>query len=132
MTPRMVLLQGPDVNPHLTHRLDMELATDDPRRTGATVSAYFVDWSSLDGNRPSSRNVANSERIGSVALGAALVGYGLRRRDPLGMIAALVGGAFITRGTTGHCPVYRSLGVSTGAADAVLDPRARRDVTGRA
>jgi uncharacterized membrane protein len=67
-----------------------------------------------------------------VAIGAALIGYGLRRRDPLGIITALVGGAFIQRGATGHCQVYQALGVSTGKAEAVLDPRARRDVTGRA
>jgi uncharacterized membrane protein len=76
--------------------------------------------------------VAKPERIGSVAIGAAMVGYGLRRRDPLGFIAALIGGAFIQRGATGHCMVYDAMGVSTGPADAVLDPRSRDDVTGRA
>lgn len=78
----------------------------------------------------SPRNVARSERVGSVAIGAALVTYGARRRDPVGLIAAMFGGAFVLRGATGHCPVYRAIGVSTGSADAVLG-RPRSDVTGR-
>jgi uncharacterized membrane protein len=76
-------------------------------------------------------NVANPERVGSVALGAALITYGVRRRGPAGVIAALLGGAFVHRGTTGNCVVYRAIGVSTGSADAVLD-RPRPDVTSRA
>jgi uncharacterized membrane protein len=76
-------------------------------------------------------NVAQPERIGSVALGAALVTYGLRRRDPAGVIAAVLGGAFVARGATGHCPVYRAMGVSTGGSEAVLGG-SRDDVTSRA
>jgi uncharacterized membrane protein len=79
----------------------------------------------------STHNVARPERIGSVALGAALVTYGIRRRDPAGAVAALLGGAFVLRGATGQCPVYRAMGVSTGSADAVLG-RPRPDVTSRA
>lgn len=75
-------------------------------------------------------NVARPERVGSVALGAALIAYGLKRRDPKGLVAALVGGAFVQRGATGHCAVYDALGVSTGDAEAVLGHRS--DVTGRA
>ena len=61
--------------------------------------------------------------------GAALVGLGVRRRDPAGLVAALFGGYFITRGATGRCAVYRALGISTGAADAVLRASSRDDVT---
>lgn len=85
-------------------------------------------------------NVARPERIASVALGAALITLGLRRRDTAGVAAALLGGAFIRRGATGNCPVYRAMGVSTDSADAVLEPRSRSprrvptrsDVTGDA
>ena len=77
------------------------------------------------------RNVANPERVGSVALGAALIAYGLRRRDAGGVVAAIVGGAFVQRGATGRCAVYSALGVSTGESEAVLGPH-RSDVTGRA
>lgn len=81
------------------------------------------------GHQP--HNVANPERIGSVALGAALIAYGLKQRDAKGILAAFVGGAFVQRGATGHCAVYDALGVSTGEADAVLDTH-RGDVTGAA
>jgi uncharacterized membrane protein len=67
-----------------------------------------------------------------VALGAALVGLGIRRRDPVGLVAALFGSYFIGRGATGRCVVYRALGVSTGPADAVLRAAQRDDVTSRA
>lgn len=77
------------------------------------------------------QNVANPERIGSVALGAALLAYGLKQRDAKGILAALVGGAFVQRGATGHCMVYDALGVSTGESDAVLG-RHRTGVTGAA
>ena len=72
-------------------------------------------------------NVAQPERIASVTVGAALIAYGLKRRDAAGVLSALIGGAFLHRGTTGNCPVYSALGVSTGDADAVLDsPRQKR------
>ena len=71
-------------------------------------------------------NVAQPERIASVTLGAALIAYGLRRRDTAGILAAIVGGVFVHRGATGRCPVYNALGVSTGDAEAVLDAPWRR------
>jgi uncharacterized membrane protein len=42
-----------------------------------------------------------------------------------------VGGAFVHRGATGNCMVYRAMGVSTGSADVLLAPPGR-DVAGRA
>ena len=76
-------------------------------------------------------NVATPERIGSVALGAALIAYGLKRRDAKGIVSAIVGGAFVQRGASGHCSVYEALGVSTGDAESVLSGH-RSDVTSRA
>jgi uncharacterized membrane protein len=106
----------------------MVLATVGPSRAAAARGSNGME-ASRDG-RAGRRNVANPERLGSVALGAALITYGIRRRDPAGIAAALLGGAFVHRGATGHCAVYERLGVSTGPADAVLQPRA--GVTGRA
>jgi uncharacterized membrane protein len=108
----------------------MVLATTGPSRLRHTTP---VD----DGRRADRRddawnNVAPTERIGSVAIGAALVGYGLRRRDAGGVTAALIGSYLIGRGATGHCLLYRALGLSTGSAEAVLGARQRDDVTGRA
>lgn len=118
----------------------MDLASTGPRRVSNAAAEDDIDWASKDdidwASFPppgdSRHNVARSERVGSVALGAALVGLGIRRRDPAGLIAALFGSYFITRGATGRCVVYRALGISTGSADAVLRASSRDDVTGRA
>jgi uncharacterized membrane protein len=109
----------------------MVLATTGPRRVSEPTKDD-IDWASFDLPGDARHNVGRAERVGSVALGAALVGLGIRRRDPAGLVAALFGSYFVTRGATGRCPVYRALGVSTGDADAVLRPAPREDVTGRA
>jgi uncharacterized membrane protein len=107
----------------------MVLATTGPRR----VAHASHEAGESNGRREHSRqNVAKPERIGSVAIGAALVGYGVRRRDPAGLVTALIGGLFLQRGATGHCMVYEAMGVSTGSADAVLGGSDRGDVTSRA
>jgi uncharacterized membrane protein len=110
----------------------MVLATAGPSRVRQEATKDDIDWESFDPPGDTRHNVARSERVGSVALGAALVGLGLRRRDPAGLVAALFGSYFIGRGATGRCVVYRALGVSTGPADAVLRGSERDDVTGRA
>lgn len=110
----------------------MVLATAGPGPIPDSVGNDDVDWASFALPEDTRHNVAKEERIGSVLLGAALVGVGVRRRDSVGLVAALFGGYFIARGATGHCYVYDALGVSTGSADAVLAPWHRDDVTGRA
>src|SRR6187549_2981171 len=118
----------------------MVLATTGPRRVTQAApqddmdspSKDDIDWTSFDPPGDAHHNVARAERIGSVALGAALVGVGIRRRGPVGLVAALFGGYFLTRGATGRCVVYQALGVSTGPADALLRGTERDDVTGRA
>jgi len=110
----------------------MVLATAGPGPIPDSIGNDDVDWSSFALPEDARHNVAKEERIGSVILGAALVGLGVRRRDPVGLVAALFGGYFIARGATGHCYVYDALGVSTGSADAVLAPWHRDDVTSRA
>ncbi len=59
------------------------------------------------------RNVGALERWGSVAVGSALVAYGLARRSRGGVSVAAVGTGLLYRGATGHCPVYSGFGVST-------------------
>lgn len=98
----------------------------------ATAGVRRVQHGRAGGMRTSSHNVANVERVGSVVIGAGLIAYGLRRRDGAGVVSAILGGAFITRGASGRCPVYRALGVSTGAAEPVLDAPRHPGVTGRA
>ena len=53
-------------------------------------------------------NVGNMERLGTLAIGAALLSYAWRRRSSgLGLTAA----GLLTRGATGYCPGYAALGV---------------------
>lgn len=58
-------------------------------------------------------NVPNPERIGSMAAGAGLLLYGASRKSFGGILLALVGGALIRRGVTGHCELYERLGVNS-------------------
>ena len=58
-------------------------------------------------------NVPQPERIGSLAAGAGLAAYGLSRRSLGGVLLALLGGALIKRGVTGHCEMYAALGVNS-------------------
>jgi uncharacterized membrane protein len=109
----------------------MALAFAAPRRTKRRSARTNGAMDNATTSNDAAHNVARPERIASVALGAALVTYGLRRRDPAGVAAAVLGGAFVARGASGHCPVYQAMGVSTGSADAVLGP-SRSDVTSRA
>lgn len=45
--------------------------------------------------------------------GAALVGIALRRPSALAAALAAGGALLLERGLTGHCPLYRALGVSS-------------------
>jgi uncharacterized membrane protein len=62
-------------------------------------------------------NVDDGERIGSAAAGAALIGYGLKRRDWIGALSAIGGAVLLYRGATGHCQVYQALGVNRRAGE---------------
>jgi uncharacterized membrane protein len=58
-------------------------------------------------------NVGAMERIPSAVAGAALVAYGLTRRNLPGIVLAVAGGEMIYRGATGRCPIYGVLGLNT-------------------
>jgi len=59
------------------------------------------------------QNVGDPERIASAVGGGLLALYGARRKDFVGGVLALVGGALVERGVTGHCRVYGALGMTT-------------------
>lgn len=61
-------------------------------------------------------NITDGERVGSATIGAALVAYGLKRRDWLGALSAVGGAALLYRGATGYCQVSDSIGRNTRAA----------------
>jgi DUF2892 family protein len=59
-------------------------------------------------------NLAVAERIGCIVAGAVL----LTRAPTSGRLLTMAGGAtLIARGLTGHCPIYRALGVDTSRFD---------------
>jgi len=63
---------------------------------------------------PEVANVGSTERTVSVLAGTALAANGLRHLNRLsGLVSALVGGALVYRGATGHCSMYHVLGVNT-------------------
>ena len=51
-------------------------------------------------------NVGDAERVVSAVGGGALLAYGLKRGDALGIALAVLGGGLALRGATGHCQVY--------------------------
>lgn len=68
-----------------------------------------------------SQNVGEIERIASTIGGGLLTLAGLYRRSLGGLALAGIGGALLYRGTTGHCPVFQQLGLST-AEDRPPEP----------
>lgn len=72
------------------------------------------------------RNLGSNERALSIGIGALIGLVGLHRSLKVGALLA-VGGAFVMRGLTGHCPVYARLGISTqrctnqAASDQCID-----------
>jgi uncharacterized membrane protein len=61
------------------------------------------------------RNVSNPERWLSVVAGTALAAFGLKRRSLAGLAMAGIGGGLVWRGASGHCAIYKSLGLSTSS-----------------
>jgi uncharacterized membrane protein len=62
-------------------------------------------------------NVGAGERLASMAVGGLLVTWAFRKRSPATMAAGIVGADLIYRGASGHCRVYRALGVNTAASE---------------
>jgi len=59
-------------------------------------------------------NVSRGERVASLIGGGTLIAYGLQKRSWAGLGMATIGGLLAYRGATGHCDVYRAIGVNTG------------------
>src|SRR5581483_8367193 len=57
-------------------------------------------------------NVGETERWLSALGGGALVLYGLKKRSWSSLALALIGGVFVYRGVTGHCPAYQALEIN--------------------
>jgi uncharacterized membrane protein len=78
-------------------------------------------------------NVGGVERAVSAAAGGALVAYGVKQRGIGGTVAAIIGGAMLFRGATGHCPAYDAMNMKTtdGPAGRMKSPFNRRPLSGR-
>src|SRR5687767_15126788 len=85
---------------------------------GSAMSSLATHSSDVRDSRPDVAdrggvNVNHVERWASILGGAAMALYGVRRRDWGGAVVALLGGALVQRGVSGHCPVYQALGLNT-------------------
>jgi uncharacterized membrane protein len=60
-------------------------------------------------------NISTTERFVSAVGGGILAGLGLRRRSPMGIALALIGGDLVRRGITGHSFLYPALGLRTAS-----------------
>ena len=65
-------------------------------------------------------NVGQTERMVSMAAGAALVGLGLMRRSRAGLGMAMAGGMMLYRGIGGNCALYRALGIDHAAGEETV------------
>ena len=65
-------------------------------------------------------NISGAERWASTLVGGALMAYGLKRRSLGGTLMALGAGSLVFRGATGHCLVYKALGLNTSETKSGL------------
>jgi uncharacterized membrane protein len=68
---------------------------------------------SAPGDTSHQRNIAEIERWLSLLGGGVLTLYGLTRGNLRGVGLAVIGGALLQRGVTGHCHMYGALGLNT-------------------
>ena len=71
-------------------------------------------------------NISTNERIASTVGGGALVAYGLKRGDTLGIIASILGGGIFLRGATGHCQLYDALGIDSSGNDSPKSGKSKK------
>ncbi len=58
-------------------------------------------------------NVSPTERLVSGVAGGALIAYGAKRGDAIGVLLSIIGGGLTLRGATGHCQVYDVMDINT-------------------
>jgi len=85
----------------------MVLATTGPRRVPSATT----------------KNVSDSERAVSAAIGGLFVASGLKKRGAGGLALAVIGAELLRRGITGHCMLYEAIGFRDDAAGYRSDLR---------
>ena len=73
-------------------------------------------------------NVGQTERLASTIGGGALAIYGLTRGSFGGIVMALVGGALIYRGASGHCDIYSATGINTAGGESAGEGESKNPV----
>jgi uncharacterized membrane protein len=63
------------------------------------------------------RNISDSERAISAAIGGLFVASGVKKRGLGGLALAFVGAELLRRGATGHCMLYQAIGFSSNGQD---------------
>ncbi len=71
----------------------------------------------LEASKKPTTNVGEKERMLSLIGGGALAVFGLSRKSIGGAALALLGAGLIYRGASGHCEMYKRIGVSTLETD---------------
>jgi len=74
------------------------------------------------------KNVGDAERLVCLVSGGALAAYALRRREQRSVALALLGAELIRRGATGHCYIFKALGIRTADDAGRIPPRAPGEV----
>jgi uncharacterized membrane protein len=64
-------------------------------------------------------NVGDTERMVSAVAGGALVTWGLMQRSLGGLALVAAGGVLAWRALSGHCGLYRAMGIDTHANDII-------------
>jgi uncharacterized membrane protein len=78
-----------------------------------TAPGHVLPLSGKPASRGEGINVGPTERALSSMGGASLIGFGLAQGSLTGLCMALLGGALLYRGTTGHCHLYAATGINT-------------------
>jgi uncharacterized membrane protein len=85
----------------------MVLATTGPRRVPSATK----------------KNVSDSERAVSAAIGGLFVASGIKKRGAGGLALAFIGAELLRRGITGHCMLYDAIGFRDDSAGYRSDLR---------
>ncbi|CAN5611035.1 SRPBCC family protein [soil metagenome] len=89
----------------------------------------FAENKALDNVRSAlDLNVTSPERVGSTVAGAGLLLYGISRKSLPGLLLAVLGGALLRRGITGHCEMYQRLGVNSRQLNSESGVRGDRGI----
>ncbi|MGI8786724.1 MAG: SRPBCC family protein [Pyrinomonadaceae bacterium] len=72
-------------------------------------------------------NVSPTERIVSGVAGGALITYGAKRKDAIGVVLSIIGGGLALRGATGHCQVYDAMDINTATAQKRQDKNSKEN-----